>query len=74
MRFLEESGRTVEAYASCEAFLESYHSWREGYILIDAHPSAMKGLELPQKLSEASDRLRRLKRDDFRQKRLHRHC
>ena len=34
---LEEDGRTVEDYASCEAFLEAYRPGREACLLIDAY-------------------------------------
>ena len=46
----EEDGRTVELYASCEAFLEAYRPGREGCLLVDARMPGMGGLELLQRL------------------------
>ena len=54
---LENHGRTVEDYASCEAFLEAYRPGREACLLIDAYLSGMSGLELLQRLKDAGDRL-----------------
>jgi two-component system, chemotaxis family, CheB/CheR fusion protein len=54
---LEEDGLTVETYATCEAFLEAYHSGRETCLLIDAYLPGMNGLELLQRLSAAGERL-----------------
>ena len=54
---LEEDGRTVEDYATCEAFLEAYRPGREGCLLIDAYLPGMSGLELLQRLNEAGHRL-----------------
>jgi two-component system CheB/CheR fusion protein len=54
---LEEDGRTVEAYSTCEAFLEAYHPGREACLLIDAYLPGMSGLELLQRLSDAGHRL-----------------
>ncbi|MHB8884842.1 MAG: chemotaxis protein CheB [Methylovirgula sp.] len=54
---LEDDGRTVEAYATCEAFLEAYRSGREACLLIDAHLPGMSGLKLLQRLRETEDRL-----------------
>jgi two-component system CheB/CheR fusion protein len=54
---LEEEGRTVEDYATCEAFLEAYHPGREGCLLIDAYLPGMKGLELLHRLGDAGHRL-----------------
>ena len=47
---LEDDGRVVETYPSCEAFLESFHSDRPACLLIDAYLPAMSGLELLEKL------------------------
>ena len=47
---LEEDGRTVEDYATCEAFLEAYRPGREACLLIDAYLPGMNGLELLQRL------------------------
>lgn len=54
---LEEDGRTVEDYESCEAFLEAYRPGREACLLIDAYLPGMSGLELLQQLSDAGHRL-----------------
>jgi two-component system CheB/CheR fusion protein len=54
---LEEDGRIVEDYASCEAFLESYRPGRASCLLIDAYLPGMSGLELLQRLREAGHRL-----------------
>jgi two-component system CheB/CheR fusion protein len=54
---LEGDGRTVEDYASCEAFLEAYHPGRRACLLIDAYLPGMKGLELLQRLREAGHSL-----------------
>jgi two-component system, chemotaxis family, CheB/CheR fusion protein len=54
---LEEDGRTVEDYATCEAFLEAYRPGREACLLIDAYLPGMNGLELLQRLSDAGHRL-----------------
>jgi two-component system CheB/CheR fusion protein len=54
---LEDDGRTVEDYASCEAFLEAYHPGREACLLIDAYLPGMSGLGLLQRLKDAGDRL-----------------
>jgi two-component system CheB/CheR fusion protein len=50
---LEEDGRTVEDYASCEAFLEAYRPGREACLLIDAYLPGMSGLELLRRLGDA---------------------
>ena len=34
---LEDDGRMVEDFASCEAFLESYRPGREACLLVDAY-------------------------------------
>ncbi|MGL4967690.1 MAG: response regulator, partial [Inquilinus sp.] len=54
---LEEDGRTVEDYASCEAFLEAYHPGRAACLLVDAYLPGMSGLELLQWLRDAGHRL-----------------
>ena len=54
---LEEDGRTVEDYATCEAFLEAYRPGREACLLIDAYLPGMNGLELLQRLRDAGHRL-----------------
>jgi two-component system CheB/CheR fusion protein len=50
---LEDEGRTVEDYGTCEAFLESYRQGREACLLIDAYLPGMSGLELLQRLRDA---------------------
>ena len=47
---LEDDGRVVETYPSCEAFLEGFRSDRPACLLIDAYLPAMSGLELLEKL------------------------
>ena len=47
---LEEAGRTVEDYPTCEAFLEAYRPGRGACLLIDAYLPGMNGLELLQRL------------------------
>ena len=54
---LEEDGRTVEDYASCEAFLDAWRPGREGCLLIDAYLPGMNGLELLQWLRDSGHRL-----------------
>jgi two-component system CheB/CheR fusion protein len=56
-RLLEEDGRTVEDYATCEAFLDAYHPGRGACLLIDAYLPGMNGIELLQRLRDAGDRL-----------------
>jgi two-component system CheB/CheR fusion protein len=50
---LEEDGRHVEDYATCEAFLAAYRPGREGCLLIDAYLPGISGLELLQRLRDA---------------------
>jgi two-component system, chemotaxis family, CheB/CheR fusion protein len=47
---LEDDGRVVETYASCEAFLDGFHSDKSACLLIDAYLPGMSGLELLEKL------------------------
>jgi two-component system CheB/CheR fusion protein len=54
---LEDDGRIVEDFPTCEAFLESYHPGREGCILVDAYLPGMNGIELLRKLNSAGHRL-----------------
>ncbi|HEX4112638.1 MAG TPA: chemotaxis protein CheB [Stellaceae bacterium] len=54
---LEEDGRTVEDYASCEAFLEAYRPGSEACLLVDAYLPGMSGLELLKQLHDAGYRL-----------------
>ncbi len=54
---LEDDGRAVEDYATCESFLESYDPDHAGCLLVDASLPKMGGLELLQRLSGAGSRL-----------------
>jgi two-component system CheB/CheR fusion protein len=54
---LEDAGRIVEEYATCEAFLDSYRHWGEGCLLIDAYLPGMTGLELLRRLAESGHQL-----------------
>ncbi|MGO9758785.1 MAG: chemotaxis protein CheB [Roseiarcus sp.] len=54
---LKEDGRTVQTFATCEAFLEAYRSGQDACLLIDAYLPGMNGLELLQRLHDAGDRL-----------------
>ena len=49
---LEDDGRVVETYPSCEAFLEGFHSDRPACLLIDAYLPGMSGIELLEKLHQ----------------------
>ena len=54
---LEDDGLTVEDFASCEGFLEAYRPGREACLLVDAYLPGMSGLELLERLHDASYRL-----------------
>ena len=54
---LREDGRTVETYASSEAFLDACRSDREGCLLVDARMPGMSGLELLRQLKSNGSRL-----------------
>jgi two-component system CheB/CheR fusion protein len=54
---LEADGRAVEAFDSCEAFLENYRSGRRGCLVVDARMPGMGGLELLQRLQGERHRL-----------------
>ncbi len=47
---LEEDGRTVQSYATAEAFLAAYDPSREGCLLVDAYLPGISGLELLERL------------------------
>jgi two-component system CheB/CheR fusion protein len=47
---LQAEGWAVEAYASCEAFLEAYRPGSEGCLVVDARLPRMNGLELLERL------------------------
>lgn len=50
---LEEDGRIVETFSSCEAFLSVYHPTAEACLLIDAHLPSMSGLDLLRHLAKS---------------------
>ena len=54
---LEDDGRVVEAYASCEAFLDAFRPGDAACLLIDAYLPGMTGLELLRKLHDDGQRL-----------------
>ena len=49
---LEDEGRLVETYASCEAFLEAFDPGKSACLLVDAYLPGISGLELLEKLHE----------------------
>jgi two-component system CheB/CheR fusion protein len=54
---LEQDGRSVQAYSTCEAFIEAYRSGGEACLLIDAYLPGMNGLELLRWLGHSGHRL-----------------
>jgi two-component system CheB/CheR fusion protein len=54
---LEDDGRHVEVYSTCEAFLQAYRRGREACLLLDASLPGMSGLELLGRLNEAGHQL-----------------
>jgi two-component system, chemotaxis family, CheB/CheR fusion protein len=54
---LEYEGRGVQAYSTCEAFIEAYQPGREGCLVIDAYLPGMNGLELLRWLGRSGHRL-----------------
>lgn len=54
---LEEDGRIVEDFATCQEFLDAYRPDREGCLLIDAYLPGMSGLELLKRLGDSEHRL-----------------
>jgi two-component system CheB/CheR fusion protein len=54
---LEDEGRLVEDFASCEAFLAAFKPGREGCLIVDAYLPGMTGLALLQQLHDGGDRL-----------------
>lgn len=54
---LEDDGRIVEDYESCEAFLNAFRPGRGACLLIDAYLPGMSGLQLLQRLHEDGHQL-----------------
>ena len=54
---LEDDGRIVETYSSCEAFLEAFRPGPSTCLLIDAYLPGMSGLELLHKLHDEGHRV-----------------
>jgi two-component system CheB/CheR fusion protein len=54
---LEDDGRLVEDYPTCEAFLEAYRPGGEACLLIDGYLPGMTGLELLKRLGNAGHQL-----------------
>src|SRR5271166_440550 len=54
---LEDEGRVVETYASCEAFLKAFDPGNSSSLMTDAYVSSMSGLELLEKLHSEGHRL-----------------
>jgi two-component system CheB/CheR fusion protein len=54
---LEAAGRAVEAFDSCEAFLDIYRPGQRGCLVVDAKMPGMGGLELLQRLQGERHRL-----------------
>jgi two-component system CheB/CheR fusion protein len=54
---LEQEGRIVAAFATCEEFLGGYQPAHEACLLIDAYLPEMSGLELLRRLRDGGDNL-----------------
>jgi two-component system, chemotaxis family, CheB/CheR fusion protein len=54
---LEDDGRLVEDFATCEGFLEAFLPGREACLVIDAYLPGMSGLALLARLHDAGHRL-----------------
>ncbi len=54
---LEDDGRAVVDFSSCEAFLEAFRPGREACLIIDAYLPGMNGLALLGRLHDAGHRL-----------------
>jgi two-component system, chemotaxis family, CheB/CheR fusion protein len=54
---LEDDGRTVEDFATAEAFLAAYHPGGDACVLIDAYLPGMSGLDLLQRLRSAGHQM-----------------
>jgi two-component system CheB/CheR fusion protein len=54
---LEDAGRTVEDFATCEEFLAAFHPGREACLVIDAYLPGMSGLALLGRLRDSGSSL-----------------
>jgi two-component system CheB/CheR fusion protein len=54
---LEDDGRRVEDFATCEAFLADYRPGGEACLVVDAYLPGMNGLALLERLHDAGHRL-----------------
>jgi two-component system, chemotaxis family, CheB/CheR fusion protein len=54
---LEHEGRSVQAYSTCESFIEAYRPGGDACLLIDAYLPGMNGLELLRWLGHSGHRL-----------------
>ena len=54
---LEDDGRAVDTYPSCEAFLDAFPSDKSECLLIDAYLPGLSGLELLEKLRDEGHHL-----------------
>jgi two-component system CheB/CheR fusion protein len=54
---LEDNGKIVEDFATCEEFLAAWRPGREGCLVIDAYLPGMSGLELLRRMKDAGDHL-----------------
>ncbi|MEA2740266.1 MAG: two-component system, chemotaxis family, CheB/CheR fusion protein [Acetobacteraceae bacterium] len=54
---LEDDGRAVEDFATCESFLEAFQPGREACLVVDAYLPGMSGLGLLRHLHDAGHRL-----------------
>lgn len=54
---LEENGRNVRDFATCEEFLAAYRPGRAACLFVDAYMPGMSGIELLQRLGDAGHRL-----------------
>ena len=54
---LEDDGRVVESYPSCEAFLKAFDPAKTACLLIDAYLPGMSGLQLLEKLHREGQHL-----------------
>ena len=54
---LEDSGRAVEDFSTCEAFLAAFHPGREACLILDAYLPGMDGIDLVRRLQSAGHKL-----------------